>query len=486
MKLVAAIHLILVFAACTVDVPASQDNNGGAALDDDQDTGSTDEPTMPELPPGPMTSIELSESNDELVNPERGYYVGFDPVNDDSTDAARVRAKGSSLAIALVNLEAYRDSSIDSAFLAKLDAGFERARAAGFKIILRFVYNKGYEADASRSRILGHLEQLAPIVHDNADVIAVVQAGLIGAWGEWHSSTNDLENDEDRAAILDGLLSAVPSNRQVAVRTPMYKEAYVGDALSADEAYSSDPRARLGHHNDCFLASASDYGTYASPVTDWSNYVAQDGQYTAIGGETCAVYTAKTTCEASVAEMQKLHWSYLNSEYNLSVLDGWEAQGCADEINNRMGYRFAFDTVSHSESVAPGGELGLEIELHNSGFASPYNQRPVEIVLTNGSVRHTVALSGHDARRWAAGEHVTLRAKLRVPADLAAGQYTVALRLPDASGSIANDARYAIRFANDGTWDESTGDNVLTRSLVVDAAAPGPRDTTATTFVELP
>jgi hypothetical protein len=484
MKLVAAIHLILVFAACTVDVPASQDN--GAALDEDENTGSTDEPTMPELPPGPMTSIELTETNDEIINPERGYYHGFDPVNDDSSDAARVREKGSSLAIALVNLEAYRSSSIDSAFLAKLDAGFERARAAGIKIILRFVYNKGYEADASRSRILGHLEQLAPIIHDNADVIAVVQAGLIGAWGEWHSSTNGLENDADRAAILDGLLSAVPTNRQVAVRTPMYKEAYVGDALSADEAYSSDPRARLGHHNDCFLASASDYGTYASPVADWSGYVAQDGQYTAIGGETCAVYAAKTTCEASIAEMQKLHWSYLNSEYNTAVLDGWELQGCAGEINNRMGYRFALDKVSHSEAVAPGGELGLEIELHNSGFASPYNERPVDIVLTNGSVRHTVRLSGHDARRWAAGEHVTLRAKLRIPADIAAGTYTVALRLPDASDRLASDARYAIRFANDGTWDESTGDNVLTRSLVIDPAATGPVDTNATTFVELP
>jgi hypothetical protein len=313
-----------------------------------------------------------------------------------------------------------------------------------------------------------------------------MQAGFIGAWGEWHSSTNGLDNTEDRNDIIDALLNALPSHRQVQIRTPMYKQAFVGDPISADEAWTTSPNARLGHHNDCFLASASDLGTYASPVEDWAGYVAHDGQYTAIGGETCALYEPKTNCDAAVAEMEKLHFSYLNAQYNTSVLDIFEAEGCADEINRRLGYRFALDKVSHSESVAPGGELGLEVELHNSGFASPYNARPVEIVLTNGSVRHTVRLSGHDARRWAAGEQVTLRAKLRVPADLAAGTYTVALRLPDESNNLASDARYAIRFANDGTWDESTGDNVLTRSLVIDASAPGPTDATATSFVELP
>jgi hypothetical protein len=484
MKLVAAIHLILLAAACTVDVPASQSDNG-AALDDDQDTGSTDEPTMPELPPGPMTSIELSESNDDFLNPERGYYYGFNLL--DGTNAASIRdTKGSTLAITIVNLEDYRDSSLDSEVLNKLTSGFERLRAAGLKSILRFTYNASFSEDASKARILQHLEQLAPILEANADVISVMQGGFIGAWGEWHSSTNGLDNTEDRNDIIDALLNALPSHRQVQIRTPMYKQAFVGDPISADEAWTTSPNARLGHHNDCFLASASDLGTYASPVEDWAGYVAHDGQYTAIGGETCALYEPKTNCDAAVAEMEKLHFSYLNAQYNTSVLDIFEAEGCADEINRRLGYRFALDKVSHSESVAPGGELGLEVELHNSGFASPYNARPVEIVLTNGSVRHTVRLSGHDARRWAAGEQVTLRAKLRVPADLAAGTYTVALRLPDESNNLASDARYAIRFANDGTWDESTGDNVLTRSLVIDASAPGPTDATATSFVELP
>ena len=57
-------------------------------------------------------------------------------------------------------------------------------RGAGVKCILRFAYAQRIgEPDAPLSVVLGHLEQLAPIVQENVDVIAVVQAGLIGTWG---------------------------------------------------------------------------------------------------------------------------------------------------------------------------------------------------------------------------------------------------------------------------------------------------------------
>ena len=48
-----------------------------------------------------------------------------------------------------------------------------------------------------------------------------------------------------------------------------------------------------------------------------------------------------------------------------------------------------------------------------------------------------------------------------VPAGLAAGRYDVFVALPDAADRLAGDPRYAVRFANEGTWNSSTGLNAL-------------------------
>ena len=101
-----------------------------------------------------------------------------------------------------------------------------------------------------------------------------------------------------------------------------------------------------------------------------------------------------------------------------------------------------------------------------------------------GATRKVARLT-FDARRLPAGATTTIRANLRVPANLPVGTYTMSLRLPDASSKLTADPRYAIQLANDGMWDAATGDNVLTHELVIDPAATGPVDASATTFVQL-
>ncbi len=475
--------LLVATAACTatpddaVDQPIIDEVN---ELPNAQD----EDPEDPAVVPGPTVTRSYSESSEDFLNPERGYYAGYDLRA--AGDAGRVRRNGKSLAITLVRLDSYRHAPLDAALLADLEAGFEAARVGGIKVVLRFMYNAAMSEDASRARILGHIDQLTPLLRSNADVIAVMQAGFIGAWGEWHSSTNNLGNDADRTAILNAIVDAMPASRQVQVRTPMFKAAAYGSApLSADEAYANTRKARVGHHNDCFLASASDLGTYASPVASWMSYVASDAKYTAIGGETCQVYTARTACSPAVAEMADKRFSYLNAEYNALVLAGWEAGGCAGDIKKRLGYRFVMDEVTHTQAVAPGGELALTLEIKNRGFAAPFNKRPVEIVLTSGATRIVARLDGVDARGWQPGITTSVAARLRIPATLAPGAYTLSLRLPDEAGSLADDSRYAIRMANQGMWDDANGDNVLTAALSIDPAAPGPRDPGARDFVEL-
>jgi hypothetical protein len=416
-------------------------------------------------------SFRLPESYaDDLVNPERGYLIAMNLLS--PGDAARVRASGHSLGLAIVRLDDYRFRPLDDAFLAALGRGFAAARSAGIKVVLRFSYNSSYQADASKLQILQHIAQLSPLFWQNADVIAVLQAGFIGAWGEWHHSTNGLDNDADRSEILNAILNALPAQRSVQVRRPMFKASVFGPAaLVPAEAFGGTPRARVGHHNDCFLASKSDSGTYARPLDTWRRYVADDGRYTPIGGETCAV-SERTACGPAVEEMARNHWSFINQQHDERVVEGWRDGGCGHEIASRLGYRFVARRVTHDEVVPPGGVLDLDVEIENTGFAAPFNFRSAYVVLLGHGARRVAGLYEPDVRRWAPGATSRLKAKLRIPADLEPGTYSLALWLPDEAASLRADPRYAIRLANDDSWDDVTGDNVLTRAVRVEAGAP--------------
>jgi len=434
----------------------------------------------------PTVTIDFDATDADLLNPERGFFRTIDLIA--GGEARQVRRSGHTLAQAIVRLDDYRDRPLDQALLTALDNGLAEVRAAGIKVVLRFAYNDSFDADAPRARILGHIDQLAPILTDNADVIAVMQAGFIGAWGEWHSSTNGLDNDADRAAILLALLDALPASRDVQVRTPMFKDAiFPGGPLRENEAWSDDDRARVGHHNDCFLADDSDYGTYDAPVATWKEYVAEDGRYLPIGGETCALNAPMTDCAGALDNLATLHWSYLNEEYNLDVLGAWAAQGCDGEVRRRLGHRLALVSATLGEVAAPGGALDVDLAVDNQGFSAPYNPRPIHLVLRHGDRRWDLALDGRDARQLLPGTTTTISARVRIPADAEPGDdYQLAVWLPDADQRLADDPQYAIQLANPDVWDAVSGENTITRALRIDPATPGDTDPAATGMVELP
>jgi hypothetical protein len=437
-------------------------------------------------PGGPIVTRQFSESDQELLNPERGFYDQVKLVGGGGFD--HVRAAGRTLAYAGVRLDAYRNTPLDAKFLADLGDGFAKARDAGIKIVLRFVYNNGPypvpEPDAPLERVLEHLQQLSPVLAENQDVIAVMQAGLIGAWGEWHGSTNELDTPDNKQTILHALLDALPASRMTQIRTPDAKSDIFGPALTEAQAFDGSKQARSGHHNDCFLASDSDYGTYPKPIAVWKNYVADDGRFTPIGGETCGLNPPRTDCAQATQELELLHWSFINALYDESVLDGWQAQGCLSEVKRRVGYRFSLLSSSFSQRVRPGGVIALEVALKNTGYASLFNPRPVYVVLDDGLIRYAALLAAVDPRRWPAGASISFSSKLRVPAKLAAGTYSLGLWLPDAAASLRERADYALRFANDGVW--SDGINVIADDLEIDPSSPGDADPAATELSELP
>jgi len=431
--------------------------------------------TVAALPP--TGSSSFTEVTTDFPNPERGFFRFSDL--SPNTDFAAIRASGASLAYTRVQLNDFRTSPISQAFLNNLSLAFTKLRAAGLKAVVRFQYDEAGGQDASVEQILAHIQQLQPILRQNSHLIATMQAGFIGAWAEWHTSANGHDrNTAAKSAILRALLDAVP-DRFVQIRTPTHKSDIFGNSFPMAEsaAFTSAQHARVGHLNDAFLASENDMGTYpGNAVALWRSRVAAETRYVPMGGE--VLYNPPRSGGANaLVEMALLHFSFLNHDYQQQVIDSWQQDGTYPEIRRRLGYRFVLRTARIGASVQPGQVLPVQLQIENVGFAAMYNPRPVVLVLSNGQKRFEIPLTGQtfDPRRWLPGAVINLEAQVPIPSTVTPGTYQMSLWLPDPHADLRGDARYAVRFANQGTWNATSGENQLGATVAVNPVqAPRP------------
>jgi|GEM_PF-1632093 len=429
-----------------------------------------------------LRQLEFQSTDAEFLNPERGFYRYRNL--DRPTDFDLVRAEGQTIIYGRVEASDFRDRPLSDEFLASIQAGFDEAREHGLKVKFRLAYNDGFEPDAPKDIILNHISQLQPLWENNADVMFHMDAGFIGAWGEWHASTNGLDNFADRSEILHAILDALPTDRTVGLRYPSFKRRIFSGSqlsdrqvISAESAFDGSDLSRVGHLNDCFLSSENDVGTYTLLGNNWPlerelAYIGSESLYVPFGGETCAL-DDRSKQDNATAEMTTLHIDYLNLDYHPEVIQRWKDEGTFDEIQRRLGYRFELGSVELPTEVRPGGLIPIKFTVNNAGFGELFNPRNVEVTLEddNGTL-HTAKLAV-DPRRWAGGESNDIEALLAIPDTLPTGDFSVGLWLPDAADSLRNDPRYAVRFANEGLWDESTGINLITNDLVVSDSAVG-------------
>ena len=431
--------------------------------------------------PGSIVRTTFRSATSGFPNPERGFYrpAEADLANLSRRELAAAYAKGFRLIYVRIDLEPYRDRALPAAFLDQLDAAFAVARGEGVKLIVRASYNDpqgetGYRQarDAPLDRVLDHLAALGPVWKRNHDVIAFVQAGLIGAWGEWHTSSNGLTAPGPRTRIRDALLAAVPEDRFVQFRYPPYLIDWTPRLPGLDSAIAG--RFRIGFHNDCFLASRTDVGTYDENVArrrSQQAYTDRLGDLAPFGGETCnpaddAGAMPRTGCAAIRSDGARFNLTYLNASYYRKLFhDAWLREGCMGEVTRRMGYSIVLTGASHPASVAAGTRLDVHVQLRNDGWARIYNARGVRLVLRapdTNAIRE-LPVGDVDPRRWLPGAATSETVTARLPTDLAPGTYDVLLALPDVDPRLAHDPRYAIRFANadDPTrrqrWDPSLG-----------------------------
>jgi hypothetical protein len=470
-------------------------------------------PAPAELEPQVTKTYQPDSSN--FANPERGFFyqrIAWDSqnlVSWGSPPTAEVmrqaRQNGYTVLRVYYLIPEFRFSDLSRAFLDSFAADLQRARAEGVKLIPLFSYNfpghgddyldTAKNPDAPLNMVLWHLEQLKPIIQENSDVIAMWDAGFLGSWGEWHhshyghfSGIDDI-NDSSKQ-VLFKLLETVPSNRAVTIRYVRQKFAVFGTTpIATDKAFTTDWQARVGHKNDCYLTSADDWTGYAPDVNGQKNFLNQDNLFVPQMGETCsddAQAQPYIQCDNALKDMARLRFSTLNTDFNQGVISLWRTQGCLEDIQKRLGYRFELVSSSVPSSVSKTGNLRMSFQVRNVGFASPYNGRGLAVVLRDKTTKQTYPVyltNGKsvpsnrtlDPRFWQPGTTTTVTINQPVPSWVPTGNYDVLLHLYDPAPGLEYRSEYAIRFANQNLWEDTTGYNALQQSLSVVASQNGLR-----------
>lgn len=454
------------FALSGCDPGAGDDASVPPPMDASRDAG-PDAAALVDAPgddaasePPLVRSTDFAEASGDVRNPDRGFYFW------DWNDSA-------SLVLVKLQLGDYCDAAtLPAPVLAATRARLEGHRAAGRRAILRAVYaddaalNRCSLADAeSVSIVEEHIAQLAPLYAEFVDVIAYVEAGFLGMWGEWNSEhapagTALWESQDNRRRVLRALLDAVPVELAIGVRRPRFRD---------ELPFSAAELARIGFHNDCFLASSTDFGTYEPPRTieEWKDYINAATPVVPMGGETCNDDPTFTACSNALADLERLRFDYLHEGYSAAVIDRWRSEGCLEEIRRRLGYRVIVRAVESPEGVSAGGALRVRLELENVGFAPPRSTRRFEVVLrttAGGMVTLTPRAPLPDTRSWQPGAIPPFDLVVDLPTDLAAGDHEVRVVLLDDSSDAP---AYALLFANDDrVRDDVRRENVVARVRV--------------------
>lgn len=387
----------------------------------------------------------------------------------------------------------------------RMQAVFDKAEELGIKLVVRFAYQgemKQGIGDAEDAIMLAHMQQLKPFLEENADLIYSIEAGFLGAWGEWHSyNKSGIEHNEK--ALLEGIINMVPENVYLQVRYPQILD-YIDESSPVYNKLGN-----IGIHNDSFFGYT--FNTSAWPMIpvpegtvipdgvtaemlaeyeyNW-NKAMQTGTYAPMGGELFWGYetTEDQYTDAYDALIQysmfrqsvfSLYHGYKEGMHGVEgdgifSMQDWEATPVTPEwleannitydpnyfvdsngntvehnvlefITDHLGYRIALKDIDIKGAFASGSELDVNLNLVNYGFASAFNMNSGFAILDReGNVVSTVAVGNpalwhsRNPENWNDGELLTHNISSKIALPTENGTYKLAFYLKNSLGTGAS------------------------------------------------
>ena len=434
------------------------------------------------------TPYGYSESSYAIKNPYvglysiRGYLLAEDatfslPATSDAIDSD---SSAFELSLIEINLKNYANCDLSDNARNQIDSILSAWTKTGSQLILRFLYDwdgQNLESEPHElSQILTHMEQVGPIVNKYASSVYIMQGIFVGNWGEMNNTTH-MGNGE-METLIQKLNDVIDPSIFLSVRTPAQWRTIVGEYHDTKVPHCPQPNllsslaSRLGLYNDGMLGSANDTGTYGDKAaadlnTNWTRedelaFQNDLCRYVPNGGEVI-IDNVYNDFDNAVKALTQMHVSYLNSEYDSTVLNKWKAtivngtddvwNGMSgyDYIERHLGYRYVLDSSSLKFHPLFDDTGMLTVTIRNVGFSNCYRPLEANVYVVSDLTRDCVAKVpiDTDPRLWNSGES----SSFTVPIDVRSlhtttTTYTLYLKCSDTT------LNRTILFANTQTLTE--------------------------------
>ena len=304
-----------------------------------------------------------------------------------------------------------------------LQTTFDNIRKNNGFAVVRICYDPWYNGRSNvtpeHKWVLRHVEQLAPVLSKNTDVIVALEMGMHGAYGEMHSDTSITYDRIAEATNL--MLRNTPPELKILTRTGNYSAKVLGfDNWGVDfhidgEKFAEIAKAkgdtmyRVGMFNDGYLGTQFDYGTWGADCKtsicreEGVAWLEKYGINTPYGGEaltTANDYQVINTPEFLAYEGFRTHTSYLNIQWNNNLIDSWkkshfkgkdfEYDGAKDSsltgfkyINDHLGYRYVLRESWITDTVGADGIFKAKLRIQNVGFGNLTRNVPVKLAVVD-------------------------------------------------------------------------------------------------------
>lgn len=444
------------------------------------------------MAPTKSKAILEEESMEVLRNPDRGFYKlvqielnkGKEDFNSFKGEIKNIAKEDTDVSLISfqLNLKQYVASNLDLTDnkIEEINQYFSIMRENGYQVIFRVVYDskgdKNPEPDFQT--ILRHIEQLKSVYEKNEDIIFVVEAGYLGSYGEWHDGKYD-KDKEKRNQVVNKLLKCIPESIQISLRKPSYIEDYIGNNQTVKKinAFSNDEIARLGLHNDGYLASETDLGTYNKSEREESLlWQGKQTLYTLFGGECQNKDSIYTNLNNAIVDMEKRHCTYMNKTYDREVKEKWKKEIYTNKnsvyqgengykyIENHLGYRLVIRDV---DMICTKRKINIGINIENVGFGNIIRKKQLGFFLKNENNQYYIE-SDIDIRKQLNEKMYELTIAEELPKNVKIGEYEVYLKIEEPYESLKNNNYYSIKLANNNVWNENLGANYIGNITISD------------------
>lgn len=443
-------------------------------------------------------SLDYTESLESFENPERGFYrTAYAELKPSGNIAVNPTAKLTHLRVGIGNfshaVNGKEDIELTADALNSLNETLDNAKRNGCSIIIRFAYDPNFggraDCEPSMDMMIRHITQLKPIFEANQDVITYIEIGFFGPWGEMHTSS--ICQTENVNRVIDAVLDNTPEKMKIGVRTPGYYAGWLGiDRAELDKNVTEQgTRAyRVGLFNDGYLGSESDLGTYENREVEIS-WLEKQAMHTVFGGEVVANANpadipAINTAAYMAQEAFRTHTTYLNAEWNGSVIETWKNETYNGDdtlykgktgytyISNHLGYRFVLKKSEMPKVMEKDKTFRLNLDIENVGFSNLINEKVVSLVFVKDNEKYEIK-TGIDATKWNSKEVTTVNLTGKLPENMSVGEWRVYLRISQ-YGDMNTDHNYkCIRLANNGTWNSSIEANYVGKFKIVEDDGTG-------------